>query len=75
MAGSYSKSLASASDRTSLRPRMPPCSLHHSVNATAVSYISSLRPGTAWLPLSDTVPTTISVSVTPGAVAPEASPS
>src|SRR5436190_6200674 len=73
-AGSYSNSLASASESTSSRPRIPPCSLHHLVNATAESYISSSRPCTG-PPLSVIVPTVIVSSVTPGAVAPLASPS
>src|SRR3954462_7175377 len=53
---------------------MPPCSLHHVVNATAESYISFVRPDLMVEPLSVRVPTWISVSVTPVAVAPLASP-
>src|SRR4051812_36578091 len=53
---------------------MPPWSLHHFVNATAVSYISLLRPCRPVKPLSVTTPRWISVSVTPVAVAPFASP-
>src|SRR4051794_30748415 len=53
---------------------MPPCSLHHAVNATAESNISLVRPDLIVEPLSVSVPTWISVSVTPVAVAPLASP-
>src|SRR4051812_48809350 len=53
---------------------MPPCSLHHVVKATAESYISLVRPDLIVEPLSVSVPTWISVSVTPVAVAPLASP-
>src|SRR4051794_36581248 len=53
---------------------MPPCSLHHVVKATAESNISLVRPDLMVEPLSVSVPTWISVSVTPVAVAPLASP-
>src|SRR6476661_9331641 len=53
---------------------MPPCSLHHLENATAVSYISLLRPERPVKPLSVTVAIWMSVSVTPLSDAPFASP-
>src|SRR4029078_1884928 len=71
----YSKSLASRSVRLSLRPLMPPCSLHHFVNATAVSHISFVRPGRTVEPLSLTVPTLISEPVTPLSGEPDGLPS
>src|SRR6476620_7974626 len=70
----YSISLASRSVRLSLRPLMPPCWLHHFVNATAVSYISLVRPGRIVEPLSLTVPTLISEAVTPLSDAPDGLP-
>src|SRR6478735_483004 len=71
----YSISLASRSVRLSLRPLMPPCTLHHFVNATAVSHISFVRPGRIVEPLSLTVPTLISESVTPLSGEPDGLPS
>src|SRR3954447_16834378 len=50
---------------TSLRPAIPPWSLHHLENATAASYISLLSPARPSKPLSVTVPTWMSVAVTP----------
>src|SRR3954454_11659826 len=49
---------------TSLRPAIPPWSLHHLENATAASYISLLSPARPSKPLSVTVPTWMSVAVT-----------
>jgi len=49
---------------------MPPWELHHVVNATPVSNISLSSPARMVEPLSVSVPTWISVSVTPRAVAP-----
>src|SRR6187549_1816422 len=72
--GPASKSLASYLSRTIVRPRMPPASLHHATNASAASNTSWLRPGTTEFPGSAIVPTTISSSVTPCSVAPDAPP-
>src|SRR4051794_35676649 len=52
---------------------MPPCSLHHSPKACIESCMPLFSPGFGPV-TSAMVPTWISVSVTPGAVAPLASP-
>src|SRR5579883_652755 len=74
MRAATSNSFESCRVRLSLRPRIPPASLHHLVNAVAVSNSSWSRPGATAAPGSAIVPTAIDVSVTPWAVAPLAVP-
>ena len=63
-----SVSFASRSFSTILRPLMPPWSLHHFENASAVSNISWFRPKRPWKPGSEKVETWIESAVTPGSV-------
>ncbi|CAB4708499.1 unannotated protein [freshwater metagenome] len=72
--GPASISLASRLFSLIVRPRMPPAPLHQPTKASAASNSSWLRPGMMELPGSETVPTSIWVSVTPWAVAPLAEP-
>ena len=61
-------SFASRSLSSILRPLMPPCSLHHLVNASAVSNSSWLSPSRPEKPGSENVDTWIESAVTPGSV-------
>src|SRR3984893_5599075 len=74
MRAATSLSLASHLSTESLRPLIPPAALHHPTKASAVSKSSWSRPGCAEVPGSAIVPTRISPSVTPSAVAPLALP-
>ena len=70
-----SVSFASRSLSSSLRPLIPPASLHHAVNASALSKISWFRPGRPEKPGSETVPTWMESAVTPTSVASSVAPS